>query len=217
VGTCESPRVKITATIKPNPTISLIITQPTLCGPSTGSLEVCSPVADFKYTLGSTTITAVAGQPVKFTGLAAGSNPGVSVEHTNGCTNSATCASATATCPTSGNTSSIQSADRIEPTDQQQSVETVNAQIPLPTRVSAVPNPFNSKIKFSLESAVSGEGSLEIYNILGQKVKTVFKGYVQKGQVQSVEYEVPNALRSNLIYIFRVGDQRVTGKLVGLK
>jgi hypothetical protein len=99
-----------------------------------------------------------------------------------------------------------------------QSVETVNARIEASkTKVLAAPNPFYSKIKFSLESEVSGQGSLEIYNILGQKVKTVYQGYFQKGQVQTIEYNVPQAHRSNLIYIFKVGEQRVTGKLIGLR
>jgi hypothetical protein len=52
---------------------------------------------------------------------------------------------------------------------------------------------------------------------MGQKVATVFQGYVQKGQVQTIDYNVPGAQRTNLIYLFRVGDQRVSGKLIGLK
>ena len=68
-----------------------------------------------------------------------------------------------------------------------------------------------------MESAVSGRGSLELYNMLGQKVSTVFQGYVQKGQVQTVEFSVSGAQRSALIYVFRVGDQRTSGKLIGLK
>jgi hypothetical protein len=87
----------------------------------------------------------------------------------------------------------------------------------MPTKVMAAPNPFNDRIRFSLQSAVSGRGSLELYNMLGQRVKVVYQGFIQKGQVQTIEYSVPAAQRTNLIYIFRVGDQRVTGKLVGLR
>ncbi|MCU7550519.1 hypothetical protein OCK74_15480 [Chitinophagaceae bacterium LB-8] len=116
-----------------------------------------------------------------------------------------------------GNASSIKG-NEIASTFKSTEVETVNARIEAAkTKVLAAPNPFYNKIKFTLVSEVSGQGSLEIYNMLGQKVKTVFQGYVQKGQVQNIEYNVPGAQRSNLIYIFKVGDQQVTGKLIGLK
>jgi hypothetical protein len=85
------------------------------------------------------------------------------------------------------------------------------------TKVTAAPNPFNDRIRFTLKSDVSGQGTLELYNTLGQKVKTVFQGQVKAGQVQTIEYVVPSAQRTNLIYLFRVGDQTTTGKLVGLK
>ncbi len=99
-----------------------------------------------------------------------------------------------------------------------QNIETVRARIGSQlTKVAAVPNPFDRKVRFSLESAISGQGSLEIYNILGQKITTVYQGYIEKGRIKTIEYNVPDAQRANLIYIFRVGDQRVTGKLVGLR
>jgi hypothetical protein len=85
------------------------------------------------------------------------------------------------------------------------------------TKVTAAPNPFNDKIRFSLQSNTTGRGSLELYNMLGQKVKTVFEGQVQKGQLQTIEYSVPGTQRSNLIYLFRVGNERVSGKLIGIK
>ena len=90
-------------------------------------------------------------------------------------------------------------------------------QAPAPARVLAAPNPFNDRIRFSLQSAVSGKGSLELYNMLGQKVKVVYQGHVQKGVTQNIEYNVPGSQRANLIYVFTVGDQRVTGKLIGPK
>src|SRR5207249_2868334 len=86
-----------------------------------------------------------------------------------------------------------------------------------PTKVLAAPNPFNDRIRFTVESAVSGQGHLELYNMLGQKVATVFQGYVQKGQAQTIQFSVPGPQRTNLIYVFSVGDQRTSGKLIGIK
>ena len=90
-------------------------------------------------------------------------------------------------------------------------------QIGTEPKVLAAPNPFGDNIRFSLQSPVSGQGTLELYNMLGQKVKTVFQGYFEKGAVQTIEYKVPTALRSNLTYLFRIGEQKTTGRLIGLK
>jgi PKD repeat protein len=95
--------------------------------------------------------------------------------------------------------------------------EIISAEIGSQTKVSAAPNPFNDRIRFSLKSSVSGQGSLDLYNMMGQKVKTVYRGYVQAGRSQNIEYSVPTTLRSNLIYLFTVGDQKTSGKLIGLK
>jgi hypothetical protein len=82
------------------------------------------------------------------------------------------------------------------------------------TTVRAVPNPFTDRVKFDLMSAVSGSGSLELYNALGQKVATVYRGYVQAGVALQKEYSVPVAQRNTLIYVFKVGNQRASGKLL---
>jgi len=83
--------------------------------------------------------------------------------------------------------------------------------------VIAAPNPFNDRIRFSVKSPVTGRGSLELYNMLGQKVKTIYQGVFDKNMAQTFEYNVPFTQRANLIYVFRIGDQQVSGKLLGLK
>ncbi len=83
--------------------------------------------------------------------------------------------------------------------------------------VAAFPNPFNDKVMFSLESPVSGKGILELYNLTGQKIQTVFQGNIEKGKTRTLQYNVPVTDRSNLVYIFRVGTYRTTGLLIGSK
>src|SRR4029079_16732216 len=39
--------------------------------------------------------------------------------------------------------------------------------------VSAYPNPVTEKVKFSIVSPVSGKATLDIYNVMGQKLQTV--------------------------------------------
>lgn len=85
------------------------------------------------------------------------------------------------------------------------------------SKLMASPNPFSERIRFTINSSVSGRGTLELYNLSGQKVKTVFEGQVQQGQVQTVEYMVPASQRSSLVYVFTVGTERTSGKLINLK
>jgi hypothetical protein len=122
-----------------------------------------------------------------------------------------TCTGSSATC--SDLTECSQQSARIANEVQTQEIKLE----PAPSKVQTIPNPFNDKIKFSLNSTVSGMGSLDLYNMLGQKVKTVYQGRFEKGKVQVVEYNVPATQRTNLVYVFTVGDQRTTGKLIGVK
>jgi hypothetical protein len=48
-------------------------------------------------------------------------------------------------------------------------------------------------------------------------MQTVYTGYIFAGKGETVEYKVPAMNRFNLIYIFRVGDQQVTGKLLHIE
>lgn len=84
------------------------------------------------------------------------------------------------------------------------------------TTVTAYPNPFTDVVRFRIESSVSGQASLDLYNIMGQKIKTPFQGNMRKGEVRTIELNLPNYAQANLIYIFRVGNEKVSGKLLKL-
>jgi len=79
--------------------------------------------------------------------------------------------------------------------------------------VSAFPNPFSENINFEIETKQSGQGILDVYSMSGQKVKTVFNGYINPGR-QRFSMTVPAGQRSMLFYVFRLGDQKVSGKLL---
>jgi len=85
-------------------------------------------------------------------------------------TNGSNCSSGTTTCDGSN---SITSANQSSSITQSLKSES--------SRVLAAPNPFNSRLRFTIQPTISGKGSLELYNLIGQKVATVFQGYVQKG------------------------------------
>jgi hypothetical protein len=81
------------------------------------------------------------------------------------------------------------------------------------TSVKAYPNPFSDRVKFLVTSSTSGRGSLEVYNMMGQKVKTVYQGFISKG-AQTFELSLPAQQISNLVYVLRVGDKKMSGKLL---
>jgi hypothetical protein len=54
---------------------------------------------------------------------------------------------------------------------------------------------------------------LEVYNLLGQKVKTVYQGQITAGS-QSFEMSVPLKQRSDLIYVLKIGGKQISGKLL---
>jgi hypothetical protein len=81
--------------------------------------------------------------------------------------------------------------------------------------VKAYPNPFNDRVKFIINSPAAGNGSLEVYNVMGQRVKTIYQGRINAGN-QSYELVIPKKQQETLIYVLRVDGKKVTGKLLQL-
>ena len=182
---------------------TLCVVQPTLCGPATGSITVLSPTgAGYEYSKdgGTTWQTSTL-----FSNLAAGSNPGI-IAKKDGCISAVASCSEATTCETSrvantNNTEAVSSAQR-EPEILRESLV-----------IKAYPNPFNDRVKFVITLPQAGYGTLDVMNVLGQKVKTVFQGQLNAGN-QSFEMVLPQARYSTLFYILRVNGKQVTGKLI---
>jgi hypothetical protein len=88
------------------------------------------------------------------------------------------------------------------------------AATPVQLKVDVYPNPYNDKVKFSIQSTVSTHAVLEVYNMMGQRVGVLFNGYLNAGEGKTVDYNVPEMNRGNLIYILKSGTQKATGKLI---
>jgi len=82
--------------------------------------------------------------------------------------------------------------------------------------VKAFPNPFRNTINFVIEVPESGNGSLELMNLMGQRVRTVFNGEFTAGK-NTYEVSLPSQQTSTLIYVLWVGGKRLTGKLIQTK
>jgi hypothetical protein len=112
------------------------------------------------------------------------------------------------TCETLFPTPALPGSSNLVTTTTSQSRET----IPVVT-VTAFPNPFTDYVNIVVDSKISGQGSLEVYNISGQKVKTVFQGHINAG-TQKFSFSLPTRQTSNFFYILRVENEKATGKLL---
>ena len=79
--------------------------------------------------------------------------------------------------------------------------------------VTAYPNPFTDNINFDVDVKQGGKALLEVYNVTGQKVKTVYSGYLNAGR-QRFSMTVPSLQRSVLFYMLTMGDKKISGKLL---
>lgn len=82
-----------------------------------------------------------------------------------------------------------------------------------PVTITTVPNPFSNRVRFVINVAEAGNGSLEIYNIQGQKLKTLYQGYMPAG-TNFYELTMAHKRQGELIYVFTKDGVRTSGKLL---
>jgi hypothetical protein len=81
-------------------------------------------------------------------------------------------------------------------------------------QVKAYPNPFSDKVNFQFVSPVRARATLDIYNISGQKIASVFSGMVDAGIPKTVQYvKGKTVANSTLVYKLTIGDKAVYGKV----
>lgn len=153
--------------------------------------------ADISGVLPSKVITAVDGNDIIFSNIPAGSGYQVTVKVGD-------CPSTASSCGMP-----VQDPNRIAAKNTQLYAEESEL------KVTAYPNPFSDKINFVVNAPVSGKGTLEVYNSLGQKIKTVYQGTINKG-TQNFELRLPVRQQANLIYVLRVGGKQLSGKILQL-
>lgn len=82
--------------------------------------------------------------------------------------------------------------------------------------INASPNPFSDNINFTIQSSTGGPATLDVYNALGQKLATVFKGSLPVGKTV-VKYFVPGGQRVNLVYVLHFDNDKIAGKLLNIR
>jgi SprB repeat len=83
--------------------------------------------------------------------------------------------------------------------------------------VKAFPNPFSDEINFNFISPVSGQASLEIYDMVGRKLSVVYTGKVEAHRTQSATYKVSEMPPIPMVYKFMVEGKTVVGKLIPIQ
>ena len=79
--------------------------------------------------------------------------------------------------------------------------------------VKTIPNPFSNKVRFVISAEEAGNGTLEIFNIQGQKVKTIYQGHINAG-TNLFDLTLPERRRAELIYVLKTENKTISGKLL---
>ena len=203
-----------TLTVNGIPAAPNTIYHPPACDKTTFAVEVTNVDNGATYTIKkgdgsslagvaqpSDAIVATSTSNITFSGIPAGSGFQVTVSE-NTCEPTQTPASCT--------TSTVGT-----PVSRVTNLAVLEFTDPQTTSVKAYPNPFSDRVKFLVTSPVAGKGVLEIYNMMGQKIKTVHDGYIAMG-TQTFELSLPSQQVANLVYVLRIGDKKMTGKLLQL-
>jgi hypothetical protein len=79
------------------------------------------------------------------------------------------------------------------------------------------PNPFTTKTNIQFTAIESGNAVVELYNITGAKIHTLFSGVVDEGQVYNVTVGDAQLSKGIYVYIIRNGKQKQTGRIIKLE
>lgn len=196
----------------PVPAAKALITQDVSCSSSTGKVRIVQDPSNQAY------------DPAVYEFSNDGTTYGVSDEFTfsaGGGYDLYVRRKADITCVTSVGCESENQAASVNRNTQNdlQENRTITQHIEMPgsdATIKAFPNPFNDRVRFVVSTPEAGTGSLEVHNMLGQKVKTVFQGRFNAG-TQSFEMQVPNNQQSTLIYVLRINGKQVSGKMLQVK
>lgn len=213
IGTCKSfGRTPVTLTINANPSAPQIcIVEPSLCGPATGSITFLSPTgAGTLYSINNG--VSYQSSPF-FLNLAAGSVNGIMVKDVNGCESPAVICNAS-NCGSTPPPVPEDAKAQDQPLDQSNNRILNNS--PKEIALNVFPNPFTDKVRFVADVPLEGSAILEVYDMLGKKVSTVYTGKVVAG-VNTFEMNMPYQQYANYIYRFVVDGKQVTGKLIQSK
>lgn len=81
-------------------------------------------------------------------------------------------------------------------------------------KASAYPNPFSGQTTIQFTATETGTASIELYNIIGAKIGTLFNSGVKAGESYSAQMSDTKLAKGTYLYIIRNNDRRMSGRLV---
>ncbi|MEN8118681.1 MAG: T9SS type A sorting domain-containing protein, partial [Bacteroidota bacterium] len=82
------------------------------------------------------------------------------------------------------------------------------------SELKVYPNPFREKIHFEFVSPVNVHAVLDIYNIAGQKIVTLFDQPIEGGVLHKVEYIPESEISGIYIYKLNFDDTAQVGRII---
>lgn len=76
------------------------------------------------------------------------------------------------------------------------------------------PNPFNDRLKFEFVSPNAVQAKIDIYDMTGRMVQTVFDNLVEGGVLYNAEFKPDAVISGMYIYRMTLGDAVYNGKVV---
>jgi hypothetical protein len=206
-GCYKTDDVLVTVNKDSPPVPTICVKEPSLCGPSTGSITILSPTGiagTYAYSINNG--SNYTDDKTFWDGLAAGSVTGIKVKMLgNGCeSGAANCSDSDCSSPAAVNSGS-KNEFALTGIKEKEAVSEFS--------VKAFPNPFRNEVKFIVTIPEAGNGSLELFNMAGQKVKTIYQGLMNPG-INSYEITMPLQQSATLLYMLRLGEKKLTGKLL---
>jgi len=80
--------------------------------------------------------------------------------------------------------------------------------------LNVYPNPFQDKVLFHFISPENVSAQIDVYDITGRKVKTLFNDFLKEGVTYTVIFEPEASISGIYIYRMTLGDEVVHGKLL---
>jgi hypothetical protein len=88
---------------------------------------------------------------------------------------------------------------------------------PTNIQLTVYPNPYTSTVYFNITTSVSGTGSLEFYNLLGQTLGIIEETQFRAGLSQTLTVPMTIGHNQAVVYVFRIGGKTIHGMLVPAK
>jgi hypothetical protein len=95
------------------------------------------------------------------------------------------------------------------------SIETQSQAIDGEPALKVFPNPFTDHLYFELQWPSNAKARIELYNLGGNKIATVYSGDIEAGMAYRFDYTPENIISGMLIYHLIIGDKVIfVGKVI---